>query len=566
MEPAAPERAERLASLAPGASALRWSPDGTKLAVLVPTDLALQLGEPSSVGTHAPVVVTRLGYKADGLGLWGTSRNQPHVIDLDGRVARRVTSDDYNYTSIEWRPDSAALVAVAAGEPDADITGGSSVYEIPVNATGQTGARLLAFADGLAAYAKWLPDSSAMLVVGQLTPQIGHLHLFLVAPDGSVVQNLSGALDRTVQLADGTFAGSDPQVLGDNDGTRVFFSVNDGGVAVLCEVSLSDGQPKVILGHSEEGLVQVSARATAAGEARLAGVVKTPHSFGELVVMTAAGDRLAETDHGREYWKHRSIPTPEAREFELSSGLRVPGWVLRDPNRAEPGPLLVDIHGGPHSSWDALAVDAHWYRDVLVEAGWTVLLLNPPASQGYGEDFYRANIGTWGHGDQSAFLEPIDALVNEGLVDDQKVVVMGYSYGGYSVCWLTSQTNRFAAAIAGGVVSNAVSLASSDVAHPELFKELGGAPWQNSEQLEPQSPIRFVHNVQTPTLILHGIADDRCPVNQAEEWFTALRARGVTTEMVLYPEASHLMILSGYPSHRADYQRRIVEWATRFAG
>lgn len=556
MDPDEPENADCLVELMPGASALRWSPDGTQLSFLVPVDLASQLGQLSTVNSHAPIVANTLEYKADGFGRWGTVRIQPHTISATGGAPRRLVDDDRNYTGLEWHPNSTSLLAVAAGEADSDLTGASSVYELATSGAQPSAARLVAFGDGLAAHAQWLRDASAMLVVGTETTGSEFLQLLLVNPDGSVQHNLGAPLDRTIQSGDVAFAGTIPQELDDG---RILFSVNDAGVPILYRVALDGGDPELLRGHGEEGWVQVSA-----ASGRLAGIVRTPRSLGELSVFTTAGDELHQTDHGGEFWNTRTTVIPIAREFALTSGSRVPGWVLRDPDASTPGPLLVDIHGGPHSSWSPLAADPHWYRNVLVEAGWTVLLINPPASEGYGEEFFHANVGAWGHGDQAAFLEPIEQLVAEGIADESRLVVMGYSYGGYATCWLTSQTDRFAAAIAGGVVSDLTSLISSDLSYPELYADLSSTPWESPEVLDAQSPFTFVDNVTTPTLVLHGAADDRCPVNQGEQWFTALRARGVPTEMVVYPGASHLMILNGRPSHRADYQRRIVEWASRF--
>jgi CubicO group peptidase (beta-lactamase class C family) len=134
-------------------------------------------------------------------------------------------------------------------------------------------------------------------------------------------------------------------------------------------------------------------------------------------------------------------------------------------------------------------------------------------------------------------------------------------------CYLTSRDDRFAAAVAGGVVSDPVSMSgTSDLGHFISTQELGGSPWDARERYEVQSPLARVGAVRTPTLVYHGAADVRCPVGQAQQWHAALRARGVPSRLVLYPDASHLFVIDGKPSQRADFNRRVVDWVEQYAG
>ncbi|MCA1707987.1 MAG: serine hydrolase, partial [Actinobacteria bacterium] len=198
--------------------------------------------------------------------------------------------------------------------------------------------------------------------------------------------------------------------------------------------------------------------------------------------------------------------------------------------------------------------------------GWRILCINPRGSDGYGEDFWRALIDKgWGHSDEQDFICAISALVDEGVVDPERIAVTGYSYGGWMTCWLTSRTELFAAAAAGGCISNVASFTGTSDAGWYLRAIELASPKYDRDELALRSAIDHVDSVATPTLILHGLDDDRCPVGQAEEWFTALRARDVTTELVLYPDAGHLFVVSGKPSHRIDYCRRVHEWVTRHA-
>jgi dipeptidyl aminopeptidase/acylaminoacyl peptidase len=243
------------------------------------------------------------------------------------------------------------------------------------------------------------------------------------------------------------------------------------------------------------------------------------------------------------------------------------GDATRDEGRAAngPHPLLLDIHGGPHNAWNGAFDGVHLYHEILCAQGWDILRLNPRGSDGYGEDFFTAVVGEWGEIDEQDFLCAIDALVADGSVDPARIAVCGYSYGGHMTNWLTAKTNRFAAAISGGGICNYASFyGNSDLGYWVGAFEVGAELHEARERFAELSPLTYVEGVTAPTLILHGENDQRCPVGQAEEWFMGLRRRGVEVELVRYPGASHLFILSGRPSHRFDYNRRVIDWLARW--
>jgi CubicO group peptidase (beta-lactamase class C family)/poly(3-hydroxybutyrate) depolymerase len=312
----------------------------------------------------------------------------------------------------------------------------------------------------------------------------------------------------------------------------------------------------------------VSGLSVSGGRAAVA--LATRDSYGEIVVVElGSGAETVITGHGAS--QHGAgadevrLYARQEREFAISDGGTVQGWLIRDPDAAGPGPVLLDVHGGPHNAWNGAADPAHLYHQVLAERGWTVLIVNPRASDGYGEAFYAATTGAWGVSDALDFLEPLDALVAEGIADPARLAVTGYSYGGYMTCYLTSRDGRFAAAVAGGCVSDLRSMAgTSDEGHGLSdsewgFKSPAGRDFSASD------PIDRVTDVRTPTLLLHGDADIRCPVGQAEQWHAALRELGVDTQLARYPGASHLFILDGLPSHRIDYNQRVVDWVEQYA-
>ena len=228
--------------------------------------------------------------------------------------------------------------------------------------------------------------------------------------------------------------------------------------------------------------------------------------------------------------------------------------------------MLVDIHGGPHNAWNGAADPVHLYHQELAARGWAVLLVNPRASDGYGAEFYTATAATGARADAKDFLEPIDTLIAEGVVDPDRLAVTGYSYGGYMTCYLTSHDQRFAAAVAGGVCSDLASFAgTSDAATPSPCTSSARCPGatRTARRAVADHPGRRRAHADAGRARHRGL---RCPIGQAQQWHTALRERGVPTELVLYPGGSHLFILDGPPSQRIDFNERVRDWVERYAG
>jgi dipeptidyl aminopeptidase/acylaminoacyl peptidase len=229
-------------------------------------------------------------------------------------------------------------------------------------------------------------------------------------------------------------------------------------------------------------------------------------------------------------------------------------------------PLLLDIHGGPHGFVGNYFSLSHFYRYALASQGWTVLALNPSGSGSYGEAFANSICGRWGEFDMPEHLAAIDELVAEGIAHPDLLAVAGYSYGGYMAAWMIGYSDRFRAAVVGAPIVNLESLhGTSDIGMWYCFWEMQGDIVSNRDRFRRLSPVNYVDQVTTPTLILHGEADERCPISQGEELFIGLLAVGrVPVEFVRYPESSHLFLSSGWPRHRVDYHRRVMSWLEHY--
>jgi len=560
--PAGGGEPEQLTTLPLGAGTPVWSPDGRRIAFGAPVDLAAVPGEDDAARARrssAPIVTDRLDYQADGAGLLRTMRTQLHVLDLETKQCRQVTEGDWHAGDPTWSPDGAKLAFAAAMDARADLTFRAPVYVLDVHDPKATPVPV-GLADGAAGPAVWTADGADLLVVGYRGAPVGHAGLLRVAVDGGAVTDLAASLDRNVMPGGPGYPGAVPVLV--DGGRTVLFCVRDQGCTHLYAVAVDGGEPRLVLGGDGRNVSGLAVAGTTA-----AIVLSTPTSFGEIVTVDLeSGAETVRTAHGANHAETELYPRTE-RTFRISDGTAVQGWLIRDPDADSAQPLLLDIHGGPHNAWNGAADDAHLYHQELAARGWSVLLLNPRGSDGYGESFYNAALGEWGLADAKDFLEPLDELVAEGLADPKRLAVTGYSYGGFMTCYLTGRDSRFAAAVAGGVVSDVTSMAgTSDSGHFLAEYELGGLPWVQRSRYESMSPLAQVEQVKTPTLILHGADDVRCPVGQAQQWHTALREQGVPTRLVLYPGASHLFILDGAPSHRLDFNRRVVEWVEQYAG
>jgi acylaminoacyl-peptidase len=224
---------------------------------------------------------------------------------------------------------------------------------------------------------------------------------------------------------------------------------------------------------------------------------------------------------------------------------------------------VIEIHGGPATlyGWSLM-----WEWQCIVAQGMSVYACNPRGSEGYGQDFLRANFRDWGDGPMADIMAGVDALIADGLADGDRLGVTGGSYGGYLTSWMVGHSDRFKAAVSCRSVNDMTAeMLSGDIAGPLFGKyEYGANPWEDPELYRLHSPISYAANIHTPLLIQHSEKDVRTPITQGEELFTILRSLRRPVRMLRVPDENHELTRSGAPFRRVENIERIADWFRHF--
>jgi dipeptidyl aminopeptidase/acylaminoacyl peptidase len=250
-----------------------------------------------------------------------------------------------------------------------------------------------------------------------------------------------------------------------------------------------------------------------------------------------------------------------------NEGFNIQGWLL-SPAKVQAGnkyPLVVLIHGGPSSAatpdWPAGFGMSRAIIAALSSRGYYVLMPNPRGSYGQGEEFTRANVKDFGHGDLRDILAGIDAAIKKYSIDSARLGVTGWSYGGYMTMWTVTQTNRFRAAVAGAGIANWQSYYGQNLIGQWMIPFFGASVYDDPAVYEKSSPIRFIKNVKTPTLVIVGEHDAECPDSQSYEFWHALKTLSVQTQLIIYAGEGHMFIK---PEHQSDRLEQTVGWFDKY--
>jgi dipeptidyl aminopeptidase/acylaminoacyl peptidase len=553
--PARGGAAEQVGSLPGVPSSFEWSPGGDALAVLcamrVDPDLrGRRASEDAAPPPGAPQVAWKLPYKADGSGyILDREVHLFRVNPADG-TSRQLTDGPFDVRSARWSPDGTRIAYTRTRE-------GDSAHRTDlwlVDADGGSHRQLTAdLAQTL--YPVWSPDGRWIVLSGTVAEGDDQTRLWLFDVAAGRLQGLGGESvevlneGHSVRFCDG-------------DSSRVLAVVATRGTQQAAEVAVPSGD-LTLLTQGDRHISELSA-----SRDYLVYCSASPVSPMELYCCRRDGSSERQLSRFNAWWNDRSPGVMVRRSFRVPDGNggteSIDGWLVRGSAAAGPQPLLIDVHGGP-ASYVLFDFPRIAYWSALWSQGWSILALNTVGSAGYGRDFSDRLRGRWGELDLPQYMAAIDCLREEGTADE-RVAIIGKSYGGYLSALAIGKTKLFRAAVVMAPVSNIEThFGTSDSGYYSDPYTLYGDRQVNREVMRKLSPTQYAERATTPTLILQGAEDERCPKCQAEELFVSMkRGANPPCELVIYPGASHKFTTEGKPSQRLDAMRRIVQWLTRW--
>lgn len=518
-------------------SGIAWAPDGKSLAYVVkdaPKDKA-DREKKKKDKFDAIQVEENLEYSH----LW--------TIAVDSGKTTRLTQGTSSASTPRFSPDGKSIAYVwspggASESAYRDITDDrrSDIYIVP--AEGGVSSRLTAN-PAEDSSPEWSPDGTRIAFLSRTDPKswAAKVDVYVVPSSGGAPVNLT---------KDWNESASNPTWSGD----QIYFSGGMGLYGHVYSVPAAGGKVKPVT----SGNRVLSQFDSASG--KMVYLAGDPSHTDDVYIAAADGTSEARLTLANPQLEEIALGQTEVVRWKGAEGLEIEGLLLK-PVGYEAGkryPMILQVHGGPHSRYTASLVRT---AQIYAANGYAVLMPNPRGSTGYGTRFMQSNNGDWGGKDFQDLMAGVDSMIAKGVADGDKLVVAGGSYGGFMTFWTITQTNRFKAAIGHAGISDWYSFyGQSDI--PGLM-EYGftGHPWVSTATYRKYSPITYVDKVTTPILITHGEQDRRVAIAQAEEYYRALKLRGVNVQFVRYPREGHGIT---EPNHQIDQAGRHLAWLKQF--
>ncbi len=530
-----------------------WSPDGRTIAFVAPFDPDNPSGERRPEGAPPAVRVTRrIDYKQDNQGYLGDERHQVFLADVASGSARRLTSDLVDHEYPAWSPDGRFIACQVPNHNAMHTQLGIVAME-----SGETS--LVGPEEGVVTTWAWSPDGRRIVFTGD-TKQTWQTDFFVYHTTSGEVRRVTD--DLQVLPAGGFRLVEPPSQPAWLDDRAVLFHATRAGASGLYTIDVESGDLREL--HRWRALnVGLSVDAARRYCVQASGSLEAP---GEIAVFDrAAGEGRLVTRYGGSTLGEAPAARWEAFPVERD-GITIDVWLLF-PSEFDPArryPLVLDVHGGPNGFY-GFAFNA--MQQCLATHGFLVCYCNPRGSSSYGRQFTLEVVRDWGGEDYRDLMAVLDRVVQRPYVDDNRLGIWGYSYGGYMTAWAIGQSDRFRAAVCGAPCFNLAAMyGTSDIGHTFGKLQWGAPPHEDPAWYAAHSPSSFAHRARTPTLIVHGEADERCPIGQGEEMFIALKDAGCEVEFARYPGGSHLFARVGPPQHREDLLARVLDWFQRHLG
>ena len=561
--------ARQLTFMQHGASNPVWSPDSKRIvfnAQVGPAD------EENEDGKALPKVrvIDRLWYRLDGVGFIYERRNHLFLIDTAGGEPQQLTEGDWDDTDPAWSPDGSRIAFVSSRAEDRWRTPCPDVYTLTITNGQAVDLKCLTNGSLACSAPSWSPEGSTLAFIGGLKLHSGgHLDLYTI--HASTVQGSATCLSQDFE---GTFQDWTNSDIGDEhllpvptwstDGRTLYVLASQRGASRIFAISISGAgmkPPTLTPGeiHTRDFSIDRSS-------GKIALLIASPTRVQEIFVRSVAPESELHrlTTFNDALLSEMDLSTPEYMSFTGADGWPMDGWIMkpRDFDPSKKYPLIVEIHGGPATQY---GYGFFHEMQLLTAAGYVVLFTNPRGSCGYGREFSLAVRGAWGEKDSLDIMAGVDALLQKGYIDEQRLGVTGGSYGGFMTNWLIGHTERFKAAVTDRSVTNLASdFGSCDLGWTFADDELDTTPWEDLDRYMRLSPITYVKNIHTPLLIIHSEQDLRCSIEQAEQLFASLKYLGREVLFVRFEGQSHGLSRSGHPKLRIERLRHILGWFEKY--
>jgi len=537
---------------------ITWSPDGqhiafTSLVPFSPQKIAdMPAAPPGAEWAEPAVVIDKMVYRFDKIGyLKGVSHL--YVLPAEGGTPRQLSNGEFNHRlPLVWTPDSKHILLSANRKPKGEYEpDDTEIYEFSV-ADGNV--RALTSRHGPDNEPSLSPDGRTIAYTGYDERYQGYqvTKLYVMDRDGSKPKIVGPELDRSVNLLQWAA-----------NGKGLYFQYSDKGNTKLGFTTL-DGQIKVLTSNIGSGVSAYGGGGySVSPNGRFAVTYSKPHHPSDIAVGTVANPQVRViTSVNADILADKTLGECEEIWYKSShDGRKIQGWIIKPPNfdPAKKYPLIIEIHGGPWADYgDRFDIE----KQCMASEGYVVLYTNPRGSTSYGEEFGNLIHHAYPGDDFYDLDSGVDAVIDKGYIDEDNLFVTGGSGGGVLTCWMVGRTKRFRAAVTVYPVINWYSFVlTTDIPIWGVKYVLPGYPWDNVEHYENRNLLSVVENVETPTMVLCGEQDWRCPISESEQYYRALKLLGVESVLVRVPNEPHGIRIR--PSHHISKIQHILGWFGR---